>query len=208
MPPMKPSFEIDDKGRVICKKHSNYDYFIKPKDYFQDIYLEIELTCKTCSHYQNDNCYFSKTRIDEIDIKRLKRAYLCRLCGRKIDRILTVIYKLFYKETYNVDMPLICCDCYEKINNNEFLSYSKKMTDFYILNIIISIFFLSYFAFFLSILNIQSFFYYILIIPLFSLVCFIVSVIIIKCIKKLHYFIFGIKYYKKYFANKNSKQKN
>ena len=34
------SFEIDEKGRVICKSHSNYDYLISPRDYFQDLYLE------------------------------------------------------------------------------------------------------------------------------------------------------------------------
>jgi len=194
-------FEIDDKGRVICKKHSNYDHLIRPRDYFQDLYLDAELTCKTCSHYENNECYFSKTRIDEILNRWLKKAYLCRLCGKKIDRMLSIIHKLYFKETYDVEMPLICCDCYEKINKNEFLSYSKKMTDFYILNIVISIFFLCYFIFFLSILKIQPIFYYILIIPLISLVSFIISVVIIKSIKKLRYFYFGIKYYKKHFPN-------
>jgi len=194
------SFEIDDKGRVICKKHSNYDYLISPSDYFQDLYLDAELTCKTCSHYENNECYFSKTRIDEIINNGIKKGYLCRLCGKKIDRMLTIIHKLYYKETYDVDMPLICCDCYEKINNNEFLSYSKKMTDFYILNIVISIFFLCYFAIFLSILTVQPILYYILIIPLFCLICFIIiGIIIRKSINKLRYFYFGIKYYKKHF---------
>lgn len=200
------SFEIDNKGRVICKKHSNYDYLIRPRDYFQDLYLDAELTCKTCSHYDNNECYFSKTRIDDIINRGLKKAYVCRLCGKKIDRMLSIIHKLFYKETYDVDMPLICCDCYEKINNNEFLSYSKKMTDFYILNIAISIFLLFYFAFFLSILNVEPIFYYILIIPLFSLVCFIISIVIRKCIKKLRYFYFGIKYYKKHFPIQERKE--
>ena len=195
------SFEIDDKGRVICKKHSNYDYLIRPRDYFQDLYLDAELTCKTCSHYDNNECYFSKTRIDEIINKGLKKAYLCRLCGKKIDRMLSIIHKLYYNETYDVDMPLICCDCYEKIKNNEFLSYSKKMTDFYILNIVISIFLLCYFVVFLSILNVEPIFYYILII----LMCFVVSVVIIRCFKRLRYFYFGIKYYKKHFPIEKSK---
>ena len=196
-----PSFEIDDKGRVICRKHSKYEYFTEPKDYFQDLYLDFELTCKTCSYYKNDNCYFSRSRIDDIEYKRQKKKklFLCRLCGRKIDRMLTVIHQIFYKEIYDVDLPLICCDCYEKINKNKFLSYSKKMTEFYILNIIISIYFLCLFAFFLSVLDVQPILYYVLIIPLFSFVSFIVIVIIVKCIKKLRYFIFGIKYFKKHF---------
>ncbi|MFW9898873.1 MAG: hypothetical protein ACFFDO_06400 [Candidatus Thorarchaeota archaeon] len=194
-----PSFEIDDKGRVICKKHSKYEYFNEPKDYFQNLYIDFELTCKTCSHCQENNCYFSKTRIEEIEYKRQKKGYLCRLCGKSVDRMLTIIYILYYKETYDVDIPSICCDCYEKINKNEFLSYSKKMTEFYILNIILSIYSLCLFAFFLSILDVKPILYYVLIIPLFSFVSFIVIVIIVKCIKKLRYFIFGIKYFKKHF---------
>jgi len=198
---IEPSFEIDDKGRVICRNHSKYNYFTEPKDYFQDMYLDFELTCKTCSHYQENNCYFTKKRIDQI----LLKAYLCRLCGNKIDRMLTVIHKLYYKEIYDVDIPLICCDCYEKIKKNDFLSYSKKMTDFYLLNIVISIFLLFYFAYILSILNFQPILYYILIIPLFSFIYFIVLIIIFKCIKKLRHFIFGIKYYKKHFINQEIK---
>ncbi|TFF97119.1 MAG: hypothetical protein EU540_09180 [Promethearchaeota archaeon] len=195
-------FEIDEKGRVLCKNHSNYDYLIRPRDYFQDLYLDAELTCKTCSHYENNECYFSKTRIDEIINKGLKKTYLCRLCGKRIDRMLSIIHKLYYKEIYDVEMPLICCDCYEKIKTNEFLTYSKKMTDFYLLNIVISIFFLCYFAFFLLIFDLEPTSYYILII----VICFIVSVVFRKCIKKLRHFYFGIKYYKKHFPNQKSKE--
>ncbi|MFX1394672.1 MAG: hypothetical protein ACFFAH_14015 [Promethearchaeota archaeon] len=198
---IEPLFEIDDKGRVMCRNHSKYKYFIEPKDYFQDMYLDFELTCKTCSCYHENNCYFTKKRIDQI----LFEAYLCRLCGNKIDRMLTVIHKLYYKEIYDVDVPLICCDCYERIKKKDFLSYSKKMTDFYLLNIVISIFLLCYFAYFLSIINFHPIIYYFLIIPLFSFICFIFLIIIIKCIKKLRYFFFGIKYYKKHFINQEIK---
>ncbi len=198
---IEPTFEIDEKGRVICKKHSKYNNFIKPRDYFQDLYLDIELTCKTCSHYQNNDCYFSRSRIDDIELRRQKKkAFLCKLCGKKIERMFTIIYKLFYKEIYNVEMPLICCDCHEKLNKNEFLSYSKKRFDFYLLNIVISLFFIFYFIVFVSILNIQPLFYILIVIPLFTLVSFIVLYIILKCIKKLKYTIYGIRYFKKYFT--------
>lgn len=195
-----PSFEIDDKGRVICKKHSKYEYFIEPKDYFQHLYLEVELTCKTCSHYLNDNCFFPKSKIDEIELKRLKkREFFCKLCGKRIDRMLSIIHKLYNKEIYDIDMPLICCDCFEKINNEEFLSYSKKLTDFYILNIVVSIFFLFYFVYFFSILKIQFLFFLIIIIPIISFISFIVIFIIYICGKKLRLLFRGKKYYKKHF---------
>ncbi len=197
MESIEPSFKIDDKGRVICKNHSNYRYFVEPKDFFQDLYLNIELTCKTCINYKNNNCYFSKSRVDEIESSMKRRKFRCRLCGRKIERIFSIIQKLFYKETYDVQMPLICCECYDKILKHLFLHYSKKITGFYILNIFISVFFLFYFAFLFSIFNIHTVLYYLLIIPLFSFILFVVMVIIFKCIMKLRFTILGIQYYKK-----------
>ena len=193
-------FEIDEKGRVICKKHSKYNKFIEPKDFFQDLYLEIELTCKTCSHYHQNDCYFSKSRIDEIDFKRQKKKeFLCKLCGKRIDRMLSIIHKLYNKEIYDIEMPLICCDCFEKVKNKEFLSYTRKLTDFYILNIVVSIFFLIYFAYFLSILKIQMILYLIIVIPIIAIISFIVLIIIYKCLKRLRLLFSGIKYYKKHF---------
>ena len=201
MPNIEPKFIIDDKGRVICKKHSKYEDFVKPKDDFQDLYLEIELTCKTCLHYHKNDCFFSKSKIDEIELNRTKKKkeFLCRLCGKKIDRMLSIIHKLYNKETYDIEMPLICCDCFEKLNKKEYLSYSRKLTDFYILNIIISIFLLLYFAYFLSILQIPLIFYFIIVIPIISFIGFIVIFIIYKCTKKLRLIFKGIKYYKKHF---------
>ena len=198
---MDLSFVIDEKGRVICKKHSKYNKFIEPKDFFQDLYLEIELTCKTCSHYYQNDCYFLKSRIDEIDFKReKKKEFLCKLCGKRIDRMLSIIHKLYNKEVYDIDMPLICCDCFEKIDNKEFLSYSKKLTDFYILNIVISIFFLFYFVYFLSILQVPMIFYFLIVIPIIFSISFIVLFIgIYKSIKKMRRIFKGIKYYKKHF---------
>ena len=114
MPNIEPKFIIDDKGRVLCKKHSKYDNFIEPKDYFQNLYLEVELTCKTCLHYENNDCFFSKSKIDEIEINRIKKKKesLCRLCGKRIDRMFSIIHKLYNKEIYDIEMPLICCLLY------------------------------------------------------------------------------------------------
>jgi len=206
---IEPSFKIDKKGRVFCKKHTNYINFTKPHDYLQDLYLEVELTCKTCSHYRNNECYFSKSRIDEIEKRRIKRKdFLCKLCGKKIERMLTIIHQLYNKETYNIELPLICCDCYEKIEKNEFLNYSKKIMDFYLLNIVMTIFFYLYFIYFVSLLKINPIIFYFLIIPLLILFTTLFVFIIFRCGKKLHYLINGVKFYKKSFRSKASEIKD
>ncbi len=33
MESIEPSFKVDDKGRVICIKHSNYRYFVESKEF-------------------------------------------------------------------------------------------------------------------------------------------------------------------------------
>lgn len=203
---IEPKFEVDEKGRTICKEHNRYFHFIREdKDYFQDLYLDIELTCKSCYNYENNECYFSKSRIDEIESNRIKKkkGILCKLCGKKIDRMFTVIHKIYYEENYEVEMPLICCDCFEKIDNKEFMSYTKKIFDFYLINIVVSLFFFFYFTFFLAFLNVQTIFYFTIVIPILIIISLIIFIIIVKCIKKLIYLTFGKKYYKKFYFDES-----
>ena len=197
---IEPEFEIDDKNRVICKFHSNYLQFIDPNnDYFQSQYLEKKITCLTCSHYDFNECYFEKSRLDEIEYRRQKkRDFNCKLCGNKIERMFTIIYKLYNKEIYGIEIPLICCSCYEKIETNEFLLESKKVILLYLFIITTSIFFLFYFGFFLIILNLQPY------IKVFIYITYLILilVIIIKTLKRLANNLYGISYYKKIFARR------
>jgi hypothetical protein len=125
---IEPSFEIDEKGRVICQSHSKYPQFIKPeKTPFEEMQMETQLTCKTCSHYKNDDCYFPKADIDEIEFDRINRTrFECNFCGNKIDRMLTIMQKIYLEENFQMKMPLICCSCYESLINNKFDEYFKK----------------------------------------------------------------------------------
>ncbi len=192
---IEPSFEIDKKGRVLCKKHTNYPYFIDPKkDFFEEMFLDSELTCKKCSHYRKDECYFSKTRIDEIEQKRLqkKRHYKCKLCGKNLDRMFTIVYKFYNKEKYNIEIPLVCCECYYSISQGYFLKDSFG-------RIIISIFYFTFLLFSLSIFlflkDIYAFmeiFFFLWLVP-WIIIAFI-------CLKKICIGIIGIYYYKKYFV--------
>ncbi|MBD3197633.1 MAG: hypothetical protein GF317_21440 [Candidatus Lokiarchaeota archaeon] len=126
---INPEFTIDRKGRVLCKKHSNYQ-FLKEQIFSHLIdsrLIEKELTCKTCTHYFKDNCFFPRSEIDKIEYDRvIKKAFKCKLCGNKIDRMFTVIHKLYYEENFYVKIPLICCVCYEGLKRDKFMEFSKK----------------------------------------------------------------------------------
>ena len=192
---IEPTFEIDKKGRVICQSHSKYPHFIQPHlTYLEELQMEKELTCKTCSHYVNDDCYFPKSEIDKIEVDRITRSrFQCNLCGNKIDRMLTIMQKIYFEVKFKMQMPLICCNCYVSLNEKKYLEYNKKRIyeslSFYIPSIFLI---MNPFPF-----NLVATFVYILFI--------IVLKIIIK--QKFHYSLFlmdllkGKKYYETHFKD-------
>jgi hypothetical protein len=128
---VEPYFKIDNFGRVICKLHSNYDKINALSAKKAPIpNFDLMLTCKTCAEYINDKCYFPKSAIDQIEYDRLKtKLFRCKLCGNRIDRMWTVIYKLYYKEKFHIEMPLICCGCHDSLKNKTFMKqYQNKAT--------------------------------------------------------------------------------
>jgi len=154
---IEPTFEIDEKGRVICQSHSKYPYFIQPnKTNFEEKQMEDDLTCLTCSYYENDDCYFPKSEIDKIEFYRLTRSrFQCNLCGNKIDLMLTIMQKIYYEVKFNMKMPLICCTCYESLKKKKFDEYFTlrilESLSFYLLGIPIlafnPLYYLAYIAF-------------------------------------------------------------
>ncbi|MFW9938421.1 MAG: hypothetical protein ACFFD5_12290 [Candidatus Thorarchaeota archaeon] len=189
---IEPSFEIDEKGRVICQSHSYFPFFKIPnKTFFQEKQMERLLTCKSCVHYNENDCYFPKSEIDKIELDRLDRKIMiCKLCGNRIDRMLSVIHKLYYKERFNIEIPLICCGCYESLKKNEFLEESKRKSTlltayiFYLLIILSFSFYLRGFA---------------LVIMIFSVILW--SILLINNLKRLNQIRKGRKYYEKYFQS-------
>lgn len=150
---INPTFEIDEKGRVICQMHTKFPFFVMPgKIETQEIQMEKELTCLTCNHYKNDECFFPKTEIDKIEVDRLGMiAFKCKLCGSQIDRMLTIIQKLYLQEKFSIEIPLICCACYESLKNKNFIEFhEKRLYLAYFLNASIII------GFILSLLMIRS----------------------------------------------------
>jgi len=187
-----PSFEIDNKGRVICQNHPNYVHFIDPTlDYFQDLYLDFELTCKTCSHYEHEECYFSKERIDEIEESR--KSYKCKLCGLQIHRMFTIIYKKYNKERYNINIPLICCDCYEYLFKKEFMREAKNKVYVDLFTLLFLIYSLWILLFLKDIYNFMTVFIFLWLIPW--------SFFTYYGLRRLKRNVNGIIYYKKYFAD-------
>jgi hypothetical protein len=193
---IEPSFEIDEKGRVICQSHSKYPYFIQPhKTNSEERQMEKELTCLSCSHYEHDNCFFPRAEIDKIEFDRINRAlFECNLCGNKIDLMLTLMQKIYYEVKFNMKMPLICCTCYEKLQQ-------KKFEEYYIKRIWES------FSFYLpAIVLLFNPFPFNAIAVLGYIVFIIVSKFVIK--QKFHYSLFLIDLIKgKKFYDKNFKDK-
>ena len=193
---IEPSFEIDEKGRVICKEHTNYNYFIRPKkDFFYDMLLESQLTCKTCSHYFDNNCYFQKSEIDLIEQKRKKKKkeYKCKLCGNKISIMLAIVQKIYNEEKFNVKIPLVCCNCNERVNNYEFMKESKNRVLLILFLFVMGFFFLFIYLFIIAIFSLSPLIIVFYIIPL--------SFFIIWDINKLIIIISGIIFYKKFYKD-------
>jgi len=193
---IEPSFEIDEKGRVICKEHTNYNYFMRPdKDFFYDMLLERQLTCKTCSHYFDNDCYFQKSEIDMIEQNREKKKkdFKCNLCGTRISIMLSIVQKMYNEEKFKVKIPLVCCNCYERIKNNEFMKESKNRILFTLLLFIIGFFFFFISLFVIVLFSLSPIIIFLYVIPWF--------VFIIWDINKLIIVIIGLKFYRKYYKD-------
>lgn len=200
---IEPKFEIDEKGRVLCQNHSNYAFFIDPEiKEHQTQLLEKHLTCKTCDHYQNNDCYFSKLRIDQIEYKRTRRTkgYICKLCGNKIDRMLTIVHKTYYKEKFNINFPLICCACYEALKKGKYMESNRFRSKIFLYNALYSLYSLISILFFLLIYQIGIFYLIIFLFPVFYLLF-----INLKKRKKLKD---GLKYYQDIFSKSSEDEKS
>jgi len=118
------------------------------KNQYQEIQMENTLTCKTCKHYQEDECFFPKSEIDKIEIDRVDNmSFKCLLCGNKIDRMLTVIQMLYLKQRKGVELPLLCCMCHETLKKENFEEFYERrlfiavfLDIIVVLGIVISIF--------------------------------------------------------------------
>jgi hypothetical protein len=194
---VEPEFEIDEKGRVLCKTHSNFEFFSQPKvNRYQQRELEKQLTCETCSHFFNDDCYFPRSEINLIEYDRKKRnAFKCKLCGNKIDRMLTVMHKLYYKEKYNIELPLICCTCYETLKDGKFIESSKWRSNMFLYNALYAIYSLISVLFFILVYQVRIYYLLVFLLPIIYL--------FYQNMKKRKEIKEGMRYYQKYFIDSN-----
>ncbi len=195
---VEPYFKIDKFGRVICKLHSNYEKINVLSEKKAPIpNFDLMLTCKTCAEYVNDNCYFPKSAIDQIEYDRTKTKFFrCKLCGNRIDRMWTVIYKLYYKEKYHIEMPLICCGCHDSLKQKKFLEKYHKRASILKFYLIFSIIMIIDNILLINISPID------LIFSIFNILLAIFSIIFYgKYYKKLKA---GRDYYRKYFLNEEN----
>lgn len=199
---IEPSFEIDKKGRAICKSHTHYQFFKSPhKSIYEEKQVEKLLTCKTCAHYFNDNCYFPRREIDIIERDRHQERIKCQLCGNKIHRSLTFIQSLYYEAKFNVKLPLICCDCHSSLNDDTFMQKTKLRLIGFIISFIVSLYIIFYF--FITVITIGAW----IILGLIPLLFWFVRGM--KDIKRIWDLREGRKYYQKFFAKSlNDREEN
>ncbi|MCK4238318.1 MAG: hypothetical protein KAX33_04290 [Candidatus Lokiarchaeota archaeon] len=193
---VEPSFEIDNKGRTMCKNHTYYQFFQIPhKTIYEEKQLEKILTCKACEHYYNNDCYFPSREIDLIERDRQRERIKCVLCGNRIHRLLTIVQSLYYEAKFNVKVPLICCDCHLSLNDQSFMQRTKLRLVGFVISFLISLYLIFYF--FLAILAVKVF---IIIGLIFLIFWFSMSM---KDIKKILYLREGRKYYQKFISQSN-----
>jgi len=197
---IQPSFYIDDGQRVICESHSQIDRirvlssFSAMPELEEAQQLEKILTCKTCKHYHNDECFFPKEEIDKIESDRLDYTFHCNLCGGSIDRPLTIMYSLYNKHVFKVDVPTVCCSCFSTLEDDSFLSNTRRrIIPIVLSSVLSSIFFLSLIAFFFySFRAIHGWIFL-----LFFLIMAIWAYFIFPNVRSIIFLLRGREYYKK-----------
>ncbi len=139
---IEPIFSIDDKGRVICEEHTEISRIrsLSPilnqnRQYARE--YEALLTCKKCNHFFEDDCYFPRSEINKIEADRRSNKIQCKLCGSRIDRPLTLMNKYYLesKSSNNLEIPVICCSCYNSLEKNTFTQNSGKRILFFLITL-------------------------------------------------------------------------
>lgn len=193
---IKPTFYVDDERRVICESHSQIERIrvlsslSHLPEFGESQQVEGILTCLACKHYQNDECFFPKEEIDKIEKDRLSYTFHCKLCGGSIDRPLTIMYSLYNKYKFKVDIPLVCCTCFSTLDDNSFLTKTRSRLILFSLSILASIFiFIRYFM--------ALFIGGVLGIVLLSITLAFWGYMAVRDVRNIIFLIRGRKYYKK-----------
>ncbi len=202
---IKPVFSIDDSKRVICESHSQIERIRALSSlsdistFFETQQLEHILSCKTCKHYQDDVCYFPKSEIDKIEHDRLSYTFHCNLCGGSIDRPMTIMYSLYNKNKFNVNIPTVCCTCFSSLEDDTFLSKTRKRIGLLGFSFVINFLTVLYFIF-----RIASNIWWII------LLCAglgVWALLAIPDIRNIIFLLRGQKYYKKTYGKVKEKKK-
>jgi hypothetical protein len=189
-----PEFTTDDDGIPYCTKQTDYNKIISLnlKERYPNEFEKM-LTCLRCDHYKNDDCYFPKQDIDRIEHDREKLTIKCNLCGTKIHRLFSILMSMFYKAQYNISMPIICCTCFNALNNNSFIKNTQRRMILFVISLVTSMYFL--FSYFLTIFLFNA-----VGVLLFILPFAFWGYISVRDMKNLYYLYKGRKYYQQVFA--------
>ena len=137
----KLSFETNETGRVICSSHSNYSNIHEfRKLNSNNRKFPKSLKCQACSRFTNNLCYFSLQTIQKIYLrtekigKYFRRGYRCKACNARIDNPYSVLYKKYLEGQGNIEIPLLCCDCYTALDSDWInSSFNLRVVGYFIL---------------------------------------------------------------------------
>ncbi|MHA1777064.1 MAG: hypothetical protein DRO88_09585 [Promethearchaeia archaeon] len=185
-----PEWTIDEDGIPYCTKQTDYQKIIESnlKKRFPHEFEKM-LHCHHCEHYRQDDCYFPKSEIDKIENDRNSLRIRCQLCGAKIDRLFSILMSLYYKEKFGVNMPVICCSCYNSLENNTYERNSKRRMILFVISFLTSFYFLS--TYLISLFQFQwlGFLFFLLPFTFWGYIS-------IRDLKNIYYLHKGRKYYK------------
>jgi hypothetical protein len=193
-PFVMPEFTSDNDGIPYCTKQTDYDKIIalNLKERYPNEFEKV-LTCLRCDHYKNDDCYFPKKEIDRIEHDRESLKIKCNLCGTKIHRLFSILMSFYYKAQYNITMPIICCTCFNALNNNSFIKNTQRRMILLAISFATSVYFL--FAYFLTLMVLNPLGLVLIIVPFIFWIYMMV-----RDVKSLYYLYKGRKYYQDVFA--------
>lgn len=128
-----PEWVVNSRGLPHCIRYSNDPSQItKGVSFIQFFRSKETIECTTCQYSHNEACYFSTSKITDLEKKWEQKKIRCELCGQRINWSNSFLMSYYYKEKFNLNMNLPCCSCYNALVEKKYLEYSRSILKFYI----------------------------------------------------------------------------
>ena len=115
-----PKFEIDNTGSFLCKTYTEHDTLKQSSSntYYYRVQHNMEhITCKSCQHYFNNDCYFPKEKLDKLTHKISQKKFKCTACNSRIKRLFNILSQILSEKQNNVHTHQLCRRCYQVLRS-------------------------------------------------------------------------------------------